>query len=180
MSAVQPLGTAPVLETPRLRLRGHRPEDLDAAAALWADERVVRYISGKPSTRSQCWGRILQYIGHWQALGFGYWLVEDRHTGDFLGEVGLADFKRDITPSIEGIPEAGWVLAPHAHGRGLATEAVGAVLAWADAHFADGRTVCLFNPQNAASIRVAEKNGYVWKADAIYMDNETLIMQRLR
>lgn len=172
--------TAPVLETPRLRLRGHRPEDLDRVAAMWADERVVRYISGKPSTRSQSWARILQYIGHWQALGFGYWAVEDRQTGVFLGDVGLADFKRDIVPSLEGIPEIGWVLAPHAHGRGLATEAVSAVLTWADVYVLNNRTVCLFDPENLASIRVAEKNGYVWKADGLYMDQEILIMQRFR
>lgn len=170
----------PVLDTPRLRLRGHRPDDLDAMAAMWANERVVRYISGKPSTRAQTWGRLLQYIGHWQALGFGYWAVEDRATGTYLGDVGLADFKRDIVPPMDGIPEIGWVLTPDAHGRGIATEAVAAALQWADSHFSEGLTVCLFDPLNTASIRVAEKNDYVWRANAVFMDNETLVMQRLR
>lgn len=172
-------GRVPVLETPRLRLRGHRIGDLDAAAAMWANERVVRYISGKPSTRAQTWSRLLQYIGHWQALGFGYWVVEDRETENYLGEVGLADFKREIEPPMEGIPEIGWVLVPDAHGRGIATEAVGAALTWADANLSDALTVCLFDPQNAASIRVAEKNGYIWRANAVFMGNETLVMQRM-
>ncbi|MBB4954206.1 RimJ/RimL family protein N-acetyltransferase [Agrobacterium vitis] len=180
MAMVKEHDVVPLLETPRLRLRGHRRDDFDAMAAMWADERVVRYISGKPSTRAQSWARLLQYIGHWQILSFGYWALEDRETGVFLGEVGLADFKRDITPSIEGIPEIGWVLVPDAHGKGLATEAVAAVLKWADAHFEQGQTVCLFHPQHGASIRVAEKNGYVWKADGDYMGAETLIMQRVR
>jgi RimJ/RimL family protein N-acetyltransferase len=171
---------APVLETPRLRLRGHRIEDFTASAAMWADERVVRYISGKPSTSAQSWSRILQYIGHWHALSFGYWVVEDRETGAFMGEVGLANFRREITPPIDGLPEIGWVLVPDAHGRGIATEAVSEVLRWADHHFEHGQTVCLFDPRNVASIRVAEKNGYVWKADADYMGSETLIMQRFR
>jgi RimJ/RimL family protein N-acetyltransferase len=180
MAQIKPSGIVPILETPRLRLRGHRVDDFAASAAMWSDERVVRYISGKPSTPSQSWSRILQHIGHWQALSFGYWVVEERATGDFLGEVGLADFKRDITPSLAGIPEIGWVLVPAAHGRGIATEAVATVLKWADGHFSDGRTVCIFDPQHGASIRVAEKNGYVWMANGEYLGSETLIMQRLR
>lgn len=180
MANAQQLGTVPVLETPRLRLRGHRIGDFEASAAMWADERVVRYISGKPSTRPQSWSRLLQYVGHWQLLSFGYWVIEDRETGVFLGEVGLADFKRDITPPIDGIPEIGWVLVPEAHGRGIATEAVAAAVKWADGHFDHGHTVCLFNPQHTASIRVAEKNGYTWKANADYMGTETMIMERLR
>lgn len=180
MTVMSQRDIVPVLETQRLRLRGHRIEDYGASAAMWADERVVRYISGKPSTAAQSWSRILQYIGHWHALSFGYWVVEDRETGAFLGEVGLANFKRQITPSIGDIPEIGWVLVPDAHGRGLATEAVSEVLKWADHHFEQGKTVCIFDPQHIASIRVAEKNGYVWMADADYMGSEAVIMQRFR
>lgn len=174
------LNVVPVLETQRLRLRGHRIDDFDASAAMWADERVVRFISGKPSTPQQSWSRLLQYVGHWQLLSFGYWVVEDRETSVYLGEVGLADLKRGIMPSIEGIPEIGWVLVPEAHGRGIATEAVAAAVKWADGHFDHGHTVCLFNPQHVASMRVAEKNGYTWKANADYMGAETVIMERLR
>ncbi|MCM2441970.1 GNAT family N-acetyltransferase [Agrobacterium vitis] len=169
-----------VLETVRLRLRGHRLEDFEASARMWADERVVRYISGKPSSRSDSWSRLLRYIGHWQALSFGYWVVEDRISGDFLGEVGFANYKRDISPPLDEVPEIGWVLIADAHGRGIATEAVAAALGWADRHFAHAETVCLFDPQHQASIRVAEKSGYSRKGEATYMGRPTLVMQRMR
>ena len=112
----------PVLETPRLRLRPHRVEDFEALANLWADPAVTRFI-GKPSTREESWARLLRYGGLWPLLGFGYWAVEDRETGAYLGDVGFADFHRALDPAPPALPEIGWVLAPAAHGRGLATEA---------------------------------------------------------
>jgi len=170
----------PELQTDRLRLRGHRRDDFDMLARIWADERVVRFISGRPSTRNESWTRLLAYMGHWQALGFGYWAVEDRQTGAYIGDVGFADYKREITPPIDGIPEIGWVLAPEAQGRGFATEAVAAVLAWGDRIFPGDVTVCLFDPQHQASIRVAEKNGFSKRCDSTYRDQPTLIMHRSR
>src|SRR4030088_1463697 len=100
----------PSIETARLRLRSHQLEDFAPSVAMWSDPAVYRYISGKPSTPQQVWSRLLGYTGHWTLLGFGYWVVEEKATGTFLGEVGFADFKRDIEPSIAGIPEIGWVL----------------------------------------------------------------------
>ena len=109
-----------------------------------------------------------------------YWVVEDRHTGWFLGEVGFADFKRDITPSLDGLPEIGWVLRSSAHGRGLATEAVAAAIAWGDANLAAGRTVCLVDPAHAASIRLAEKNGYREFDRTTYLGRPTMLLDRRR
>ncbi|MCM2294311.1 GNAT family N-acetyltransferase [Allorhizobium sp. BGMRC 0089] len=170
----------PVLETPRLRLREPRIEDFEDIATMWADENVVRFITGKPSGRSDSWSRLLRHIGHWQALSYGYWSVEERETGRFCGHIGFAEHKRDITPSIEGVPEIGWVLATHAHGRGIATEAVAAAVQWGDRHFSEPRTVCLFDPDNAASMRVAEKNGYRVCCMARMNDKDTLMMERMR
>ena len=66
---------APVIETERLILRGHRAEDFEAIAAQWADPAVVKYIGGTPSSREASWSRLLRYPGHWQMLGFGYWIL---------------------------------------------------------------------------------------------------------
>ena len=95
---------------------------------MWGDPRVTRHIGGRPFTRDEVWAKILRYVGHWSLLGYGYWVVEDRASGSFLGEAGLADFKRGIGPGFDGAPEIGWVLAPAAQGAGVATEAVRAVL----------------------------------------------------
>ncbi len=114
----------PVLETERLRLRGHRVNDFANCAAMWADPVVVRHTVGKPLTEEESWRRLLGYVGHWAVMGFGFWVAEEKATGRFVGEIGFVDYKRDLRPSLKGVPEIGWVLASHAHGKGFATEAV--------------------------------------------------------
>jgi RimJ/RimL family protein N-acetyltransferase len=172
--------TAPALDTGRLILRGHTLADYDESAAMWGDPQVTRNIGGRPSTPEEAWARVLRYGGLWALLGFGYWVVRERETGRFVGEVGLADFHREMTPPLGGAPEAGWVLAPWAHGHGFATEAVRAVLAWADANLPAPRTVCIIAPENAASIHVAEKCGYRQIAQGTYKGEPTLLLERPR
>jgi RimJ/RimL family protein N-acetyltransferase len=147
-------------------------------AAMWADPAVTRYIGGKPLTEEESWTKFLRYAGHWQLLGFGYWAVEEKATGNFVGELGFADYKRDLQPSLNGAPEIGWVLASAAHGKGYATEAVRAAVSWGDAHFQSPRTACIIAPENLASIRVAAKCGYSGPQPANYKGKPTLLFVR--
>ena len=171
---------APVIETERLVLRAHTPADFDECAAMWADPRVTRHIGGRPSTPEETWARVLRYAGLWSLLGYGYWVMQERDTGRFVGEAGFADFRREVTPALGGDPEAGWVLAPWAHGQGFATEAVRAALAWADANLAAPRTVCLIAPGNAASVNVAAKCGYRELSPGTYKGEPTVLYERPR
>ena len=170
--------TVPILETERLTLRGHRLEDFVQCAAMWADPLVIRYIGGKPLTAEESWTRFLRYAGHWSLLGFGYWVAEEKQSGKFVGEIGFADYKRDIEPSLKGVPEIGWVLASSAHGRGYATEAVSAAVEWGDRRFEGARTACIIAPDNLASVRVAEKCGYRQSQIASYKGHPTLMFER--
>jgi RimJ/RimL family protein N-acetyltransferase len=153
----------PVLETERLNLRGHHLDDFALSAAMWADPIVTRHF-GHSLTEEESWTRFLRYVGHWALLGFGYWVVEEKATGDFIGEMGFADYKRDIQSSVPLAPEIGWVFSSASHGKGYATEAVRAALSWADKQssvpFHSSRTTCIIHPDNVPSIRVAEKCGY--------------------
>jgi RimJ/RimL family protein N-acetyltransferase len=159
------------IETARLVMRRHEAGDFDASASMWADPEVVRHISGVPSSREQSWSRILRYSGHWTLLHYGYWLVEERESGRFVGEVGFADYHRVIQPSLNGIPELGWVLARHAHGKGYATEAVRASLDWAKTHFAPSTQIaCMITPENVTSVRVADKCGFRFWQHGCYQD----------
>lgn len=174
-----PTTAAPALATDRLLLRGHTTADLAACAAMWADPLVTRHIGGRPLSEEEVWARVLRYAGLWALLGFGYWAVHERTSGRFVGEVGLADFRRDVTPPLGDAPELGWVLAPWAHGRGFATEAVRGALGWSDSHLGPPqRTVCLIDPDNAASLRVAGKCGYRALAPAVYKGRSTLVFER--
>jgi RimJ/RimL family protein N-acetyltransferase len=171
---------APILESARLRLRPHAPSDLDAAAAMWADPAVTRYIGGRASTRHETWLRLLRYPGLWQWCGFGFWAVTDRASGAFLGEVGFADFRRDLTPPLGEVPEFGWALAASAHGRGLATEAARLALAWSDAHLAAPRVACIIDVANAPSMRVASKCGFGEPVEASLGGAPVLLQSRPR
>jgi RimJ/RimL family protein N-acetyltransferase len=167
-----------MIETDRLRLRRHVADDLKESWAMWSDPDVYRHILPAPSNEQQAWSRILAYVGHWAIAGFGSWVVEERSTGVFVGEIGFADFKRDVTPSIRGVPEIGWVLRSSQHGKGYATEGVRAALTWADEHLSAARTVCLIHPENTASIHVAEKVGFSQTHIATYNNAPILMFER--
>lgn len=145
---------------------------------MWADPNVTKQIRDQPFTPEESWARLLRYVGHWVLLGFGYWIVEHKQTGKFLGEVGFADSKRDLKPSIEGIPELGWVLNAESHGKGYGTEAVHAAVAWGDTHLGTNKTVCIIAPENTASIRVAEKCGYREFQETTYHGQSVIIFKR--
>jgi RimJ/RimL family protein N-acetyltransferase len=167
------------LLTTRLRLRPPRIADFDQSLALWQDPAVTRFIGGQPHTREAIWARLLRYIGHWQALGFGYWVVETIEDGTFVGEVGLADYRRDTEPSFEGTPEAGWVLSPTAQGQGFASEAATAALAWRDTNLPGTETVAIIEPDHAASLRIAEKLGFEEDRVLTYHGSPIILLRRL-
>jgi RimJ/RimL family protein N-acetyltransferase len=170
---------APILETARLILRPYRPEDLTVQAEILADPGVQRYLGGTPLSREESWRRMLLAPGLWAMLGYGYWAVERREDGVMIGQMGFADFKRDMKPSIEGLPEMGWIFAPAAQGRGYCTEAVRAALAWADDRLRSDRIVAIISPENAASIRIAQRCGFDRQEDATYRDERILLFTRL-
>jgi RimJ/RimL family protein N-acetyltransferase len=168
---------APTIETERLVLRGYRIEDFPQVAAAWADPEVVRYI-GRPSTEEESWARLLRNVGLWPMLGYGYWAATEKGTGRYVGDVGFADFKREIEPSLKGVPEIGWVLARWSHGRGYATEAAQAALRWLESALGSQRTVCIIDEQNRASARVAEKCGYRELARTQYKGSSVVMLER--
>jgi RimJ/RimL family protein N-acetyltransferase len=167
------------IETSRLLLRVHVAGDLDESATMWGDPEVTRHISGRPFTREESWARLVRYVGHWKVLGYGSFAVHERASGRFVGEVGLADFKREIVPPFGGVPEMGWALATWAQGQGFASEAVKGVLDWADARGLR-ETVCIVEPANTASLAVAARCGYVRVREVAYKDKLVIVHRRLQ
>jgi RimJ/RimL family protein N-acetyltransferase len=176
--AMERPSVVPVLETERLRLREHRASDHAERMVIWSDPDVTRYIGGRPQTAEEVWRRFLQYVGLWNVLGYGYWAVEEKATGRYIGDIGFADFRREMEPCLHGMLEFGWVLAPHAHGKGCASEAVAAAIGWGEQHFPALRAVCIISPENLPSIRVAEKAGFRRWQDTTYHGSPTLVFSR--
>jgi RimJ/RimL family protein N-acetyltransferase len=166
----------PIVETKRLRLRASALADFPSHCALWADPEVMRYLGTQPNTVEESWSRFLRNAGHWTVLGFGSWLVEEKSTGDFVGEVGLFDYHRNIEPPIS-TPEIGWVLSPDKQGKGYATEAVTAILDWGRERFISIEIACIIAPENTPSLRVAEKCGFTQSHRTVFRGEAVIVLR---
>ncbi len=155
---------APLLTTERLRVEPISMAHWEDHAAAWADPQLTAFIGGTPRSRNESWGKFIGGAGLWSLLGYGYWSFIERESGAYLGTGGLANFERGL-PELEGYVEAGWAFVPAAWGKGYATEAMMAVLQWADAHLGVSEIRCIISPDNTASIRVAEKLGFAYMCE---------------
>ena len=99
------------IETERLELRVPVAADLAAVAMLWKDPELVKFIGRRPLSREQAWQRLQRNVGHWALAGYGVFVVIERTTGQYVGEVGIANFERDVVPPI-GKFEMGWIISP--------------------------------------------------------------------
>ena len=146
------------LTTERLELRRWREEDLDEYAAIIADSEVHRYVGG-PTDRASAWRQIAIFIGHRELRGWTNSAVVERASGRLLGRGGL--WQPDGWPGIE----VGWILHPSAWGQGYATELGRAVRDHAFGELGIRHLISLIHPDNAASIRVAEKIGSTFEGE---------------
>jgi RimJ/RimL family protein N-acetyltransferase len=142
----------PTLRTERLVLRPFRDDDLDAWAAVLADEETTRYIGGVRS-REEAWRTIAVYLGHWELRGYGQWAVERRLDGRFVGRAGL--WYPEGWPELE----VGWTFDRSAWGEGFATEAGQASIDWAFEELGLQRIGAVIAPENARSRAVAVRLG---------------------
>jgi RimJ/RimL family protein N-acetyltransferase len=168
----------PVLQTDRLTLRGHQRTDLRDCTQMWSNAAVTRYIGGRAFTPEEVWTRILRYVGHWTLLGFGYWLVTERASGAFVGEVGFGDYERDLRPSLGEAPEAGWIVSPNAREKGYASEAIRAAHTWINDVYGARRTVCMIDHDNVVSQQIAAKLGYSVWSDTSYHGTRVRLYER--
>jgi RimJ/RimL family protein N-acetyltransferase len=170
--------SAPTLETERLILRDFRKDDLDAHAATLGDEVVMRHIGGKPLNREDSWRRLLSGVGMWSLIGMGPWAVELKTDGRMVGHCGFFQFERDMNPLILGEPEMGWIFDTSVHGQGIAFEACSAAVSWAEDAIAAASYPAIIDLDNAPSMKLAEKLGFVRQADAVYRDSPIAFFRR--
>ena len=141
------------LSTERLRLRQFRTEDFPAHAEICGDPEVMRYIRAGPISREEAWWQIARYLGHWQLRGYGMWAVVEKATDDLVGHIGF------LNPEGGQGFEMGWALGRRAWGRGYALEGTRAALQHAFTALDRDHVVCVIRPENARSIRLAERLG---------------------
>ena len=149
----------PVLDTPRLRLRPLGLDDLEALHAIQSDPEHMRYYP-HPFSREESRAWIERTQERYARDGIGLLAVDDRETGEFLGNVGpcvqVVDGEAEV--------ELGWSVTPARARQGIATEAAAACRDWVFASGRAGHVISLVRPENVPSAGVAEHLGMtVWK-----------------
>jgi len=140
----------------------------------------MEHFDGQLFSREEAWRRLLGGVGLWQLQGTGLLAAERKADGKLVGHVGLFDYHREMTPSIEGLPELGYIFAAEVHGQGIAREACDAMLAWADRTLEADETVAIISPGNTPSMKLAERLGYHRAPDALYRKEPISLWRRPR
>ncbi|QLI80708.1 GNAT family N-acetyltransferase [Chitinibacter fontanus] len=125
MSKINTFSAVQILQTPRLILRDWRDSDLPAFAALGADPEVMRYFPA-PLSAAESSDFVAQIRARLHQHGWGFWALELRETGEFIGMAGL-NIPRVALPFMPCV-EIGWRLARPFWRQGLAFEAASAAL----------------------------------------------------
>ena len=152
---------APVIETERLRLRPFAADlsDLPALHRIQSDAEHMRFYP-HPFSRDESRAWIEAFLARQERHGYSLWAIEDRETGEFLGNCG------PVHQTVDGIPEVelGWSVTPRRARQGIATEAAAA---WRDRCLGPlemDHVISLIRPENLPSRGVAERIGMtVWK-----------------
>lgn len=157
MDASPPV-SIPRLLTGRLRLREYRIEDFAAFAAHLADAESTAFTGA--CERHTAWRIFGCQAGLWLLQGAGWWAVEVRATGELVGTVGA--FFREGYPGIE----IGWNTYRAFWGQGFASEAAGEALRQALEVRGEPQAKAFIDAGNTASIRVAQRLGLCYDAEA--------------
>jgi [ribosomal protein S5]-alanine N-acetyltransferase len=146
------------LETERLVLRPLVPDDAENLFGIISDPENVRFLGTISSSVEQVRGYIKKHVADNEANGLGFCAAILRSTGDVIGRAGLFLSKIDGKDEVE----LAYLFDKTHWGCGYATEAARAFVDYGD-EIGAGRMIAIVHPLNIASIRVAEKTGFVYE-----------------
>jgi RimJ/RimL family protein N-acetyltransferase len=149
--------SVPRLQTERLLLREYRPEDFDAFAGHFADPVSAAHLI--PTDRQTVWRIFCSSAGLWLIHGAGWWAVEERRTGQLVGNVG-AFFREEAD-----VMELGWNTYRAFWGQGFAGEAAAAAMHYALEIRGEPKVGALISAANESSLRVAKRLGLTYETE---------------
>lgn len=156
---------ATLFKTERLVVRQFQPADIDVFAALCADPQVMRYVGdGTTLPRSEVarWIQVCQE--RYERRGYGTSAVFEKATGDFIGYCGV------VRPSGNDFDELIYVYHVQSWGKGYATEASRAMLAYVFEKSTLDKIYATIHPDNGPSIKVADKLGMKFEKQELDTD----------
>ncbi|MEV6847461.1 GNAT family N-acetyltransferase [Actinoplanes sp. NPDC051411] len=144
------------MRTSRLDLRRPVEADIDAVWRIHTDPLACAHNPGDAiSTRDEAVERWQSWDAHWERNGFGYFTVRLLPHDEPLGFCGIKRMELHGKPVLNLF----YRFDPAVWGGGIATEAATAVVRWAEEQRPGETLIARVRPENAASIKVAEKAG---------------------
>ncbi len=154
------------LETERLILRPLVPEDAAALFGIVSDPENVRYLGTVSASFAEVRGYIENHLSANSPHGLSFCAAILRSTSEIIGRAGLFVSNIDGKDEIE----LAYLFNRSHWGCGFATEAARAFVKRGD-EIGATRIIAIVHPNNVASIRVAEKTGFVFEQElANYKD----------
>ena len=149
----------PVIETERLVLREPKPEDLQSVYAIHSDSEVMRYYGVLPYDSIEKAEKHLNWLSSLFKENTGLRpVITPKDEDVYIGDVGFYDFE-----SKHNRAEIGYILGKDYWGKGIMTEALGAVLGYGFIEMNLNRVQALIDPRNTASKNVVQKNGFSYE-----------------
>ena len=164
MSEGSPPISIPRITTERLLLREVQSRDFASYEKFLSDPEATRFLAGVVDGRT-AWRLMASLAGGWVLVGAGWWAIEIRQTGEFVGVVGAFFRETSLPLGPDSDIELGWSLFPPYWRKGYATEAARAALAYAFARHDVRRAIAHIDPTNIPSIKVAEAIGMPFEGE---------------
>jgi len=160
-----------ILETSRLILRHQVIEDLDDLFALYQDHEIRKYFPEGVLNYQDTKEELEWHMnGHPERPELGLWATVHKESGKFIGRCGLLPW------TIEGQDEVeiAYLLDKAYWHQGLATEAARGIMEYGFETLNLSRLICMIDPENTASQRVAERIGMTFEKRVEGYDGDNL------
>lgn len=149
------LGNMREIETQRLLLRPLTSADAGFLHQLYSDARVMRWITGKPRTRTETEERLDAHLRQHESFGFGLCAALDQRDRQFVGRCGLEP--REESNGMAG--ELAWMFSPVVWGQGYGTESAAALVEYGLTELKLNRVYATADHKNKASIAIIKRLG---------------------
>lgn len=149
----------PFLTTERLELWWPQSGDLKAMHAIVSHPQTGRFLGSSAALHEHA-TRFMRGAGSWFLYGYGPLMLRLRGSETLIGNCGVFHTFRGLGSDFDDNPEAGWIVAAEHVGKGLAGEAMRAVLDWFDREHGPRRIVCMIAVGNEPSLKLAARLGF--------------------
>jgi RimJ/RimL family protein N-acetyltransferase len=134
---------------------------------LWQDPRVMVHSALRSDEETRA--RLRKSAAHWEAHGFGRWIVHNKSTGELVGQCNLRHIILKGTPEVD----MGYAVIPELWRQGFAAEMANAVIKLAFGQIGLGSVIALARPANLPSIGVMNKAGMRFEREALFQTSSS-------